>query len=106
MTKATAKKWCIKKWEWIAENWNKARNWANNYASMELAIPQLIKFTAHCAYCEIYEPNSDDGCPKCPLQKKLGIKYCCFNENSPFHKWKRNPTKRNARAMLEAIKKS
>ena len=100
MTKAEAKKLCIKKWEWIVEN----SEVMINYARMYKELPELEELLNNCGYCELYLFSKN--CRKCPLVKIHGQKENCNRDNSTYMKWARTPSLQNAQKMLDLIKQT
>jgi len=98
MTKAEAKKLCVKKWEWLVKNFNEPN------ADMDIDIPEIKDFNAHCAYCEKYQIDGKPDCIKCPIVKTFGIDENCFMAGSTFAKsyWSLKETKK----MLKLIKQT
>lgn len=104
MTKAQAKKWCVKKWQFFVDNPK-----CENYELRE-QIPELREFFCNCAYCSRYKDSieSDTPCSKCPLYKLE--KVSCMDMRSPYDKWAKAKTLRSkklwAKRILEDIKRS
>ncbi len=112
MKKAEAKKWCIKKWEYIVNN-------EGHLNELYKAIPELNNFESGCAYCELYNATNSAVflcCARCPIRPKLkdydDMEYCgCLQKIHPFDKWSDIPRLEKdkikyAKELLELIKQS
>lgn len=95
--KREAKKWAIRKWEFIVENEGYC-----DYDTMIAKYPKLEEFTFYCSYCNKYWLNN---CLDCPLRIKSGNKFIvCNDEEHPHDIWCRNKSKINAQRVLDLIK--
>ena len=95
MTKAEAKKWSIKKWEYIVNN-NGLKT------GIITAIPELLTLKNRCGYCEKYSEGYY--CINCPIS--LGYECGCSHHKHPYSYWNNEPTKENAEKVLHLIKNS
>ena len=107
MTKSEAKKWSIKKWEWIV-----AHDGCKD--GLVIAIPELLEFESGCAYCEKYSKSAKmkyykNGyrtyCYTCPLFDRKELRDCS-DVGSVFHVWYCYRNKETAQAVLDAIRRS
>lgn len=104
LTRAEAKKWCIKKWEWLVEN--PKQDFENR--DLIKVIPELGSFWCACAYCELFGFGANESCMNCPLYNLWGKR--CAEEGSPWYKWRYSRTlktrKKYAQIILDDIRKT
>jgi len=108
LTKAQAKKLCIKKWNFIVKH-------DGRYYTQEIEkkFPELANMQNECPYCELYITTDmfsrEKDCLGCPinLYKKEGQDILgCNKPKHPFEKWLKSRTKKNAQKVLDLIIKS
>ena len=108
MTKREMKKWAVKKWQWIVENWDYDGDSFYNHDALLKAITKLSEFEANCSFCEEYDNGNctNEKGESCPLGgKDRGD--CC----EEFQKWDSHRMRDNIRSakywaqkMLDKIK--
>ncbi len=101
ITRKTADKWSLKKWEWLAKHSDPELDYGNNMENLLKAIPKLIGFTSGCAYCE-YKEADVDFCPLARVYHRNCDGFCVKS----YKKWRDNCTKANARKVLSDVKKA
>jgi len=102
ITKAQAKRDAIRKWEFIVDMAPSILDIKKHNREWETVLmhwllqchPDMITYihNSMCAFCYKYGCEND-----CPL-------VACSGDKSLYHKWYKDPSLRNAKAMLKKIK--
>ena len=113
MTKAEAKKWVIVNWKikLFFSGFPLSTNMIYFISGIILKYWYRKNLAFNCAYCEKYRDEKEYNagfyythCAACPLWELK--KKDCTDAGSPYKRWAIDPTKKNAQAMLDAIKES
>ena len=96
----------LDKWEFLPKVSNGGGK-AEFYVELWRGQAGYRKMRDDCGYCDIYRPGVSDKCPDCPLHA-IGTKAkrehnACIKE---YFDWHQNPTRENAQAMLDLIKRT